>query len=136
MNGLLRQLCSRQFAVFVSVGVVCAIVDVGTLQSLVWGGSDPLAAATAGFFCALLLNFVLHLRVTFAATWSRRAVWRYLLIVAFHYGVTLGFFDVSEAGAKALRMAPPPPPYIRSAGRPRTRLRDGPPVHPRRPAAA
>lgn len=96
MIALLRQLRSRQFAVFVSVGVVCAIVDVGTLQLLVWGGSDPLFAATAGFFGALLLNFVLHLRVTFAATWSRRAVWRYLLIVAFHYGVTLGFVAASD----------------------------------------
>jgi putative flippase GtrA len=88
---------ARQFGVFVAVGVVCAVVDVGLLWLLTRGGMAAVPAATAGFFAGLLLNFVLHLRVTFAAPWSLRAGWRYLAVVAVNYGITVACVGVSAS---------------------------------------
>ena len=87
----------RQFAVFVAVGLACAIVDIGTLQGLVALGCGALPAATVGFAAGLVLNFVLHLRVTFDARWSPRAAWRFAVVVAINYAITLALVAASDS---------------------------------------
>lgn len=91
----LRALCNRQFVIFVAVGIVCTLVDVGLLYLLSSNGTNVMLATTVGFAASLAMNFALHLRVTFAATWSQKTYWRYLTIVALHYFVTLAFVAVS-----------------------------------------
>lgn len=90
-----RSSTGRQFAVFVAVGLLCAAVDVGLLTTMTSLGSTPVTATTAGFFAGLVLNFVMHLRVTFAAPWSPAAARRYLTVVAINYGVTVAFVEAS-----------------------------------------
>ena len=95
MTALLRALQNRQFVVFVAVGVACALLDVGLLHFLTRAGMHVVAATTIGFCAAILLNFSLHLRVTFAATWSHSTLWRYLAVVMLNYCITLLFVTVS-----------------------------------------
>lgn len=87
----------RQFAVFVAVGVLCAIVDVGLLQLLVVLGVRALPAASVGFLAGLGLNFALHTRVTFRAGWSYTAALRFGAVVLANYLLTLLFVAASVA---------------------------------------
>ena len=88
---------SRQFAVFAVVGLATAVVDVGLFYLLVRSGTGTVVAATVSFVAALLLNFALHLRITFSTSWSSRSMWRYAVVVAFNYGVTLLMVKISES---------------------------------------
>lgn len=95
MTLALASLRSRQFLVFVSVGVACALVDIGLMQLLLHFGTAPVPAASAGFVAGLLLNFLLHMKVTFAANWSAGAAVRYAVVVAINYGITVGLVAAS-----------------------------------------
>ncbi|MFT4840731.1 MAG: putative flippase GtrA [Planctomycetota bacterium] len=95
MSSIAGALRSRQFVTFVAVGVACALVDIGLLHFLSQTGMQIVAATTIGFGAGLLLNFALHLRVTFATTLSRKTLWRYLAVVAINYCITLLFVTLS-----------------------------------------
>lgn len=81
----------RQFGVFLSVGLVCAVLDVGTMLGLMRMGIAPLVATSWGFVLGLVLNFVLHSRMTFKAGGNWDSLWRFLGVVTLNYGITVAF---------------------------------------------
>jgi putative flippase GtrA len=85
----------RQFGVFIGVGLVCATVDVGFMHWLIGTGVSPLVSASWGFAIGLLLNFLLHSRMTFktSASWGRLG--RFLVVVGLNYLLTLGCVGMS-----------------------------------------
>ncbi|HEB52542.1 MAG TPA: GtrA family protein [bacterium] len=96
MKVRLSSLRSRQFLVFVAVGGLCALVDIGLMQLLIAGGSAPVPAASIGFVAGLLLNFLLHVKVTFRAPWSPTAALRYAAVVLGNWAITVGFVAASH----------------------------------------
>jgi putative flippase GtrA len=85
----------RQFAVFITGGVVCALVDVGLMQALIAGGVHYASATTAGFAAGLLVNYAFHSRVTFAATATPANFMRYLCVVGINYLLTMACVALS-----------------------------------------
>ncbi|QKV51752.1 GtrA family protein [Comamonas antarctica] len=79
----------RQFAVYIGVGVACALIDIGLMQLLSRLGAHYMVATTAGFVAGLAVNFLLHAHVTFRAGYSHRALARYLVLVLANYALTL-----------------------------------------------
>ena len=80
----------RQFATFVAGGVICALVDIGLMQALLWQGVHYAGAASAGFAAGLLVNYAFHSRITFGAAATPANLARYLCLVAMNYLLTLG----------------------------------------------
>jgi putative flippase GtrA len=78
-----------QFALYLSVGIVCALIDIGLMQLCMFFEVDPLIAATVGFLAGLSVNFLLHTRFTFQSRVSGLALSRYLAVVFANYCVTL-----------------------------------------------
>lgn len=87
----------RQFGVFLLVGLLCAVLDVGSMLGLMGMDFSPLVAASGGFALGLALNFLLHSRMTFNAQIHWRSLWRFLGVVALNYGITLTFVAVSTS---------------------------------------
>jgi putative flippase GtrA len=87
----------RQFALFVTGGLVCALVDVGLMQALVAAGVHFASATTAGFAAGLLVNYAFHSRVTFEATATPFNFMRYLCVVGVNYLLTMAFVSLSVA---------------------------------------
>lgn len=80
---------TRQFALFIGVGITCAIIDIGLMQLLTSIGVHYLIATTAGFSAGLAVNFLLHTRITFNTVYSHRALMRYMVVVLANYLLTL-----------------------------------------------
>ena len=76
---------ARRFVLYVSVGVLCAIIDIGLMHLLLRLGIHYLAAATAGFFTGFVVNFALHTRVTFRSSYSHGALARFSAVVVLNY---------------------------------------------------
>ncbi|MYM68831.1 GtrA family protein [Pseudoduganella sp. FT55W] len=89
-------LLSTQFLVFVTGGVLCALIDVGLMQGLLMGGAAPLTAASAGFLAGLLVNYLFHAKVTFKQLSSGATVARYLCVVAINYLITLALVALAQ----------------------------------------
>lgn len=87
----------RQFAVFVTGGAVCALVDVGLMQLLSAAGVHFASATTAGFAAGLLVNYAFHSRVTFAAAATPANFMRYLCVVGVNYLLTMACVALSVA---------------------------------------
>lgn len=79
----------RQFAVFVGVGITCAAIDIGLMQLLTWGGLHYIAATTLGFAAGLVVNFLLHTRITFNTGYSHGTLVRFMVVVLINYLLTL-----------------------------------------------
>ena len=79
----------RQFTVYVGVGVLSALVDIGTMTLLLGLGADSLAAVTLGFLVGLSFNYLCHERITFRAVRSRRTILRFGMLVLLNYALTL-----------------------------------------------
>jgi putative flippase GtrA len=79
----------RQFAVFVTGGVLSALADIGLMQALLLGGAHYASATTAGFAAGLLVNYGFHTRVTFASPATPANLARYLCVLAFNYLLTM-----------------------------------------------
>ena len=88
---------SRQFAVFVSGGLLCALADIGLMQLLLGSGVASTAAASAGFGAGLLVNYVFHSRVTFNTAASPANFTRYLCVVGVNYLITIACVALAEA---------------------------------------
>ena len=80
---------TRQFLVYVGVGIASALIDIGTLQVLRWLGYDYRLAVTVGFGAGLVFNYLSHERITFRATRSLGTLMRFLVLVLMNYGLTL-----------------------------------------------
>jgi putative flippase GtrA len=98
---LASKLASRQFAVYVGGGVLCALVDIGLMQLLLGAGFHHTAAASAGFAAGLLVNFAFHSGITFNTAANSVAIpgsfGRYLCLVGLNYVLTLGCVALAQA---------------------------------------
>lgn len=86
-----------QFAVFVLGGLLCAALDVGLMQVLLWQGAAALLATSGGFLAGLLLNYAFHARVTFGRLASGGSFLRFLCVVAINYMITLALVSLALA---------------------------------------
>ena len=88
---------SGQFLIFVSGGVLCAVIDIGLMQLLIMFGTTPLVAATAGFVSGLLVNYLFHAKLTFSSSTSVTGLTKFLSVAGVNYLVTIGFVALSVA---------------------------------------
>lgn len=86
----------RQFLVYVSVGVLCALIDIGVMQSLIRAGVHYGFATSIGFIVGLIVNYLSHARFTFKAQRSNASAFRYGILVLANYGLTLAFVVATE----------------------------------------
>lgn len=93
MRGL--SLLSPQFLVYVTGGVLSAVIDIGLLQLLIVNGADAFVATSAGFLAGLGVNYAFHAKVTFKNVTSLRTLSRYLSLVGLNYLITLGLVALS-----------------------------------------
>ncbi|GJI88440.1 GtrA family protein [Duganella hordei] len=87
---LKRTFLTRQFLLYVSGGVLSALVDIGLLQLLLTAGAGVLAATSGGFAAGLLVNYAFHAKLTFRDGGGGSAFLRYLCVVGLNYLLTLG----------------------------------------------
>lgn len=80
---------ARQFAIFIGVGITCAVIDIGLMQLLTMLGVHYMVAATVGFAAGLIVNFLLHTRVTFRAGYSHGMLVRFMTVVLINYLLTI-----------------------------------------------
>jgi len=85
----------RQFAVYISGGVLCALIDIGLMQLLIRAGAHFASATTAGFVAGLLVNYLFHTRVTFSSDATPANLVRYLCVVAVNYLLTMACVALS-----------------------------------------
>ena len=97
MSALAAKLFSRQFAVFLTGGLVCALTDIGLMQLLLQYGLQATLAASAGFAAGLLVNYAFHSRVTFNAAANPANFARYLCVVGVNYLLTIACVAGAEA---------------------------------------
>jgi putative flippase GtrA len=88
---------SRQFGTFLAGGLLCAAVDIGTMQVLLRAGAHFTGATTAGFLAGLLVNYAFHSRVTFDRAASASSFARYLCVVGLNYLLTMGCVSLAVA---------------------------------------
>jgi putative flippase GtrA len=81
----------RQFISYGVVGVLSAVVDIGTMQSLLLTGASNAVAVTVAFLVGLIFNYLCQQRLTFRAQHSTQSALRFLCVVSFNYLLTLGF---------------------------------------------
>jgi putative flippase GtrA len=79
----------RQIFSYLSVGVLSAIVDIGTLQLLRSQGLNDTLAVSIGFFVGLLFNYTCQRSFTFRSRHTMLSLLRYLSVVALNYLLTL-----------------------------------------------
>jgi putative flippase GtrA len=95
-----------QFLIYVGVGILSALIDIGIMQGLIVLGVDLRLAVTLGFATGLVFNYVCHQRITFKATTTTAATLvRFSLVVAANYLLTMAcvlaavhWFDSALAG--------------------------------------
>ena len=95
----------RQVALFITGGVLSALVDIGVMQLLVSLGYHYASATTCGFGAGLAVNYLYHAKVTFDSVTSGASLGRYACLVVLNYLLTLGCvalaaasFDLALAG--------------------------------------
>jgi putative flippase GtrA len=88
---------SRQFGTFIAGGLLCAAVDIGTMQVLLRAGAHFTGATTAGFLAGLLVNYAFHSRITFDGAASASSFARYLCVVGLNYLLTMGCVALAVA---------------------------------------
>ena len=79
----------RQFAVFVGVGISCAVIDISLMQLLTLLDVNYIIATTAGFAVGFVINFLLHTRITFSAYYSHIVLIRFMVVVLTNYLLTI-----------------------------------------------
>ena len=79
----------RQLLVYLTGGVLSALIDVGLMQLLIVQDVNYVLATSAGFITSLAFNFTFHARYTFSAPLSGSSLVRYLCVVALSYVLTL-----------------------------------------------
>jgi putative flippase GtrA len=91
-----------QIARFLAVGGVTVLIDVGSMQALLWLGQSAWLSASVAFVVTLCFNYAAQSRITFERTMSGARFARYLLLLAVNYALTLAFV----LGAQALGYPP------------------------------
>jgi putative flippase GtrA len=89
-------LFSKQFLIFISGGLLSALIDIGTMAVLLRMSVSSFIATTSGFALGLGVNYIFHSSMTFGAQKTIRSVTRYIIIVGLNYGMTLAFVFVAQ----------------------------------------
>ena len=89
MNLLCKDALARQFIVYVCVGVLTALTDVGIMIYLTHQGLNPLLSASVAFFFAVSVNYTCHTYVTFKSKFALRNLGKYLVVLMICYLLTL-----------------------------------------------
>ncbi|HEX8601193.1 MAG TPA: GtrA family protein [Pseudoduganella sp.] len=84
-----RTYFTPQFAVYLTGGVLSALVDIGLLRLLLNQNWDTVPATTVAFLAGLAVNFMFHARFTFNTAMSSSVFMRYLGMVGINYLITL-----------------------------------------------
>ncbi|MDJ0896183.1 MAG: GtrA family protein [Alphaproteobacteria bacterium] len=86
----------RQFALYGAAGGAAVATHLAVLGVLVeWAGTDKTAASTAGFLCAIPINYLLQHRFVFACEGAHRVFfWRYLLVTLIALGLNAILFRI------------------------------------------
>lgn len=108
---------NRRLVPFLAVGAIGAAVNLGALALLLLAGVDKYIASPIAIELAILSNFLLHRRWTFADQRGKGETWRQGLKFQ---GVALAALAVSYATFVALCRAIPalPPPLAQALGIP------------------
>jgi putative flippase GtrA len=86
---------THQFLLYITGGVISAIIDMGIMQLLIFMSINPLIAATVGFFTGLLVNYSFHSHLTFMAATSLSVSLRFISVVGINYFITIVFVYLS-----------------------------------------
>ena len=86
---------NRQFILFVSVGVACAVIDVSTMQLFIFLGSHSWISVSIGFAVGLVANYAFHARLTFKKVGSMASLLKFLIVALLNYIITLLFALIS-----------------------------------------
>lgn len=78
-----------QFLTYLVIGVLSALIDVGTTMLLISEGVGSIWSLTVGFFSGLSLNFVLHAKITFKSRCTYDTLIRYSIVVLANYVITI-----------------------------------------------
>ncbi len=87
----------RQFLIYLSGGVLCALCDIAIMQLLIMRGINYVIATSIGFVCGLLINYTFHSKLTFQRSASAFSFARYLCVVGINYLFTLSCVSLSMA---------------------------------------
>lgn len=88
-------LLSRQFLIYITGGLISAVVDIGAMQLIIAMDINPLLAATAGFFLGLFVNYVYHAILTFESTTTLPVLLRFSIVVGINYIGTMLLIYIS-----------------------------------------
>ena len=88
---------TRQFLVYIGVGGLSALVDVGTLQALLWLALDHRLAVTAGYVLGTVVNYLCHERFTFRARRSTATMLRFCVLLLVNFTLTMLLVQLSVA---------------------------------------
>lgn len=85
----------HQFIVYLLVGAASAVVDIGVLWLLLGAGALRAAAVGAALLTGMVVNYLMHRRVTFRAQApvDLRSLLLYVSIVVVNYLITLAFVE-------------------------------------------
>ena len=84
-----------QFMIYIAIGVLSAIIDIGTMQLLLAAEVVYPAAVSLGFVAGLVFNYLAHQRITFKVRHSLTGVWRFAALVLLNYALTLACVELS-----------------------------------------
>ncbi|MBB4123298.1 GtrA family protein [Martelella radicis] len=79
----------EQFLKYGLVGVMNTLITLFVIAVLSYLGFSPVASNIIGYACGLLNSFIFNGRFTFASSYNRRAVYRFLAGFAVAYGLNL-----------------------------------------------
>jgi putative flippase GtrA len=104
MHLLRRVINSQQFHRFAVIGVLCYVVDTGTLWTLHHEGVPLALATTSGFIIGLGANYGLNRNFTFDSTGHvGKQMVKYGLLVTFNFTLTLVLvLSLSHVGVPTL----------------------------------
>lgn len=85
----LNALLTPQFVVYIFGGVLCAVIDIGSMQLLLANHFNAFFAASVGFVAGLIVNFAFHAKVTFKNVATPATFLRFLGVVGINYLITI-----------------------------------------------
>jgi putative flippase GtrA len=85
----------RQFLIYLGVGVLSALIDLVTIQLLLWLALDHRIAVSVGYVLGTAANYLLHERFTFRAQRSAAMLLRFGVLLLVNYALTMLLVQLS-----------------------------------------
>lgn len=86
---------TRQFFIYVAIGVISALVDIGILQISFFTIGGLFLPTALSYVSGLIVNFALHNIFTFKTSISFHRAVKYLTVVAVNYWIAFVFVYLS-----------------------------------------